>query len=340
MSQWYGTSGSPTASAPSRSTSLAIVTRELGEVRGVTARGRLRRALVEPRAAMVAQRLEHPEAPRRAALGLDHRVLRQRDEQVEHGVAVEPVAAADVLGVLEPERPGEHRQPPEQLLLVGGQQRVAGLDRRLERAAAAEHAEAVRRAALGDRGGRQRAHARGGELDRQRQAVDPAADPGDRVALGGVGDPVGPRRGGALPGTAPRRLSAASGRTGTTASPAKPSGRRLVTSTLTPSPVAASVARDGAEVGDEVLGVVEDDEQPGAVEALAQDPERVAVAVLVAGADAAHAQRAATAGSTSPAERSGASSTSQAPSGMASSSARAASRGERRLADAGGADAA
>ena len=68
-------------------------------------------------------------------------MLGQRDEQVEHGVAVESVVAADLFGVLEPERPGEHRQPPEQLLLVGGQQRVAGLDRRLQRAAAAEHAE-------------------------------------------------------------------------------------------------------------------------------------------------------------------------------------------------------
>jgi hypothetical protein len=73
---------------------------------------------------------------------------------------------------------------------------VAGLDRRLQRAAAAEHAEPALEP-LGDRGGRQRAQPGRGELDGERQAVDPAAYGRDRVALGGVGDPVRARRGGA-----------------------------------------------------------------------------------------------------------------------------------------------
>ena len=89
-----------------------------------------------------------------------------------------------------------------------------------------------------------------------------------------------------------------------------------------------------------MLGVVEDDEQAGAVEALAQDPERVAVADLVAGADAAHAERAADggehlAGGAQRAEL-------DEPGAVGHAGEQRAGRlgGERRLADAGGADAA
>ena len=48
-----------------------------------------------------------PVAAGRVALDLDHRVLGERHQQVEHGALFDPVAAAHALGVLEPERAGE-----------------------------------------------------------------------------------------------------------------------------------------------------------------------------------------------------------------------------------------
>ena len=77
---------------------------------------------------------------------------------------------------------GERGQRPQAALVVGEQQLVAPRDRRLQRAAAlrpaagrvAQHAEAVVEAA-GDLLDRQRLGARRGELDRQRQPVERAA---------------------------------------------------------------------------------------------------------------------------------------------------------------------
>ena len=47
---------------------------------------------------------------------------------------------------------------------------------------------------------------------------------------------------------------------------------------------------DGAEVGDEVLGAIEDDQHAGVAQTLAQHAYRVEVAGVRAGADAAQAQ--------------------------------------------------
>jgi hypothetical protein len=123
-----------------------------GQVRqpgGMPPRGGGRRRLVESRPSVGAQGLQHPEAARRLAFGLDHRVLRERDEQLEHPLLGQPVPRRDPLGVLEIEGPLEHGQPPEQLLLGRCQQRVAGLDRGIQRAAA-EHGQTLVEA-IGDR---------------------------------------------------------------------------------------------------------------------------------------------------------------------------------------------
>ena len=263
--------------------------RKLGVVPGVTARGGLCRPVVEPRAPVVAQRFQHPEAPRRAALRLNHRVLRQRDEQVQHRVMIQPVSTADLLGVLEAERPGEDRQPPEQLLLVRGQQRVAGLDRRLERTAPAEDAEAVLEP-LGDRGRRKRAHARGGKLNRERQAIDPVADLGDGVALGGVGDPVRPCRGGALheQPLGGVRVERPYGHDRLAGEPQRPAAGHEDENAAARC---SQLAGDGSQGRHEVLRVVEDDQQSGTAQPFAHDPEGVAVAVFAAGADPADAER-------------------------------------------------
>jgi hypothetical protein len=180
---------------------------------------------------------------------------------------------ADVLGVLEPERPGEDREPPEQLLLVLGQQRVARVNRRLQSAPAPEDAEAPLEA-LGDRGGRERPQPAGGQFDRQRQTVE-ATDLGDGRALGGVGDPVGERRASALQeqllgGAGVERAHRHDRLAGDAERPAACHEDAHVAAR------GREVADYGTEVGDKMLGPVEHHEQPGGAEALAEDAEGVA----------------------------------------------------------------
>ena len=123
---------------------------------------------------------------------------------------------------------GERGQRPQAALVVGEQQVVAPPDRRPERPAAlglaagrvAQHGEAVVEAA-GDLLDRQRLRARGGELDRQRQAVERPAQlahlrrgsPGARLA----------RQGEQLD-----RVVERSGASSNTASPSSSSGTWLV----------------------------------------------------------------------------------------------------------------
>src|SRR5580765_753527 len=121
-----------------------------------------------------------------AVLPYDERLLDEPCEQERDFVAIEAVSGADLLGGLQREAPREGREPPQQDLLLGREQLVAPVERRLERllarrrgaAARSEESEAVVEAA-GQRGRSERVHTGGRELERQREPVQPVADPGD-----------------------------------------------------------------------------------------------------------------------------------------------------------------
>ena len=134
-----------------------------------------------------------------------HRLVHQADQGRHDVIAAQGAARADLLGGRDAERAGEDRQPGPQQPLGGRAQVVAPLGRRAEGllvrqgdpAPAGEHQEAVLKpAGQGpQRGGPQ---LNGGQLDRQRDAVKPPAQPGDLVAVR-VGDgEAGYRRRGAL----------------------------------------------------------------------------------------------------------------------------------------------
>ena len=104
-------------------------------------------------------------------------------ERVELGVH-------DLLRRLERAAAAEDRQPCEQLLLLGCEEVVAPLDRRAEGALAFGQVAGApgqqRQPALEplqDLGRRERLHPGGGELERERQLVEPAADRCHRVAV-------------------------------------------------------------------------------------------------------------------------------------------------------------
>ena len=138
------------------------------------------------------------------------------------------VGAADLLRGLQRAAAAEDRKPGEELLLPFVEQLVAPLDRAAERALALGQ---VSRAAgeepqpllepLEDLRRRERLHARGGQLERERQVVEPPADLGDGlVGLEARARPRGrargrsrrpPRARAAAPGT-PARPSRAAAR--------------------------------------------------------------------------------------------------------------------------------
>ena len=97
------------------------------------------------------------------------------------------IAAADGLGRGERAAAGEDGEAREERLLVGAEQVVAPVDRRAERLlaggqvarAAGEEVEALLEPGE-QRLGREQLRTRGGELDRERQAVEADADLGDR----------------------------------------------------------------------------------------------------------------------------------------------------------------
>ena len=104
----------------------------------------------------------------------DEAVVDEGAQTVEHGHGGARIGA-DLLGALEPERPGEHAEPVEQGLVLGIEQAVAPLERRPEGAVpvgevlapADQHAEAVDEAGP-QVGGPQDLAAGGGELDGER----------------------------------------------------------------------------------------------------------------------------------------------------------------------------
>ena len=121
------------------------------------------------------QRLEHPVAP---AVGAHKAPVDESFQRVKLGVA-------DGLRGLKRAAAGEHRQPGEQPLLLLVEQPVAPVDRRLQRALAprrvARPAGKHRQAALEpieDLGRREDLGSGGGELDRERQPVEPLAHGG------------------------------------------------------------------------------------------------------------------------------------------------------------------
>ena len=135
------------------------------------------RRLVEPLERILADRVEHAEAA--AAPPPNQALLDERLEDVELGVAYG-------LRRVERKAAGEHRQPPEELLLVRLEQLVAPLDRRAQRALArrgvARGAGEERQAPVepGEQLLRiEQREARRRELDRERKPVEPAADLAD-----------------------------------------------------------------------------------------------------------------------------------------------------------------
>ena len=141
-------------------------------------------ARLEPLERVGADRLQHREA--RLAVGLlllaEQAVVDQRREAGQ-----DARAAADRLGGLERAAADEDGEPREERLLVRPEQRVAPVDRRAQRLlargqvarAAGEQVEALLEPGE-QRLRREQLRARGRQLDRERQAVEPDADLGDR----------------------------------------------------------------------------------------------------------------------------------------------------------------
>jgi hypothetical protein len=91
--------------------------------------------LGEPLGGVLAHRLEQPVARLAGlvVLGLDQRPLGQPQDEARDRARRQAVAAADRFGRREREAAGEDRQPPQQRLLLAGQQGVAPVERRAQR---------------------------------------------------------------------------------------------------------------------------------------------------------------------------------------------------------------
>ena len=115
------------------------------------------------------------------------------DQPAEHGdglAAPQRILGADVLGRLQPEAAGEHREPAQQHLLAGLEQLEAPGERRPQRLLAGHRRagsgrEQVERVveALDDLSRGEDAHPRRRQLDRQRHPVEAVAEGGDRVRV-------------------------------------------------------------------------------------------------------------------------------------------------------------
>ena len=170
-------------------------TREVREVAGMALASRLGevRPRIELGRGVCLDRLEHDDAGHAVAVGRverpDEALVEQRAEAVE-GVELRAGRVVQVrshrLDRLD-RGSGEDRQQLEQPLLRGRQQLVAPLDRRAERllalrqvaGTAAERLEAAGEP-IPERLGREKVQPGRSQLDRQRQPVEPATDPGDR----------------------------------------------------------------------------------------------------------------------------------------------------------------
>ena len=131
-----------------------------------------------------ARRFEQPVAHRVSLrLGEHQRLIDQRRQHVEDVEFVEILAAADRDGSLERESVHEDPQPPEERALALVEQVVAPIDQGAQRllarkdvaAAAGEHPEALVEP-FAQLFWAEHLHARSRQFDRQRNAVEPAAD--------------------------------------------------------------------------------------------------------------------------------------------------------------------
>ena len=163
---------------------------------------------------------------------------RQRGRRSGAGAMAPPAHTSSAASSVKP--PAKTRQAAEEHALLAGEQVVAPLDRGAQRllararraAAGGEDVEAVaqpRRDLLQ----RQRGHARRGQLDGQRHAVQAPADLLDRRLRPRS---VGLKPGSAAARSANRRLASASDGTRQATSPSQCSGSRLVARTRTPGP--------------------------------------------------------------------------------------------------------
>ena len=214
--------------------------------------------------------LEQREARLAVAILAAHQqaLVEQRRQQIERLDLVGAVGGVEAHGQHRRRAEGaaEDAQPPEQPALRLAQQVVAPVERRAQRAvavgqvggAAGEQAEAVVEPAQ-HRLRRQQPHARRGELDGERQPVEPPAELGDGPGVAAVEREVGHQRPGAADeqrhrGVAGELARAAAGSRDRAARAAAAAGRarragaatsRLVASTLSPAAPASSRATAG-----------------------------------------------------------------------------------------------
>ena len=149
------------------------------------------RADGEPLECVVPHRLEHRETRLGVCAPLDEAVVDERRESVE-----EAPRAAHGLCLLEAPASDEDRQPGKQALLFLREQIQAPLDRRAEGLLALRHVVGAARQQVEapepveQSGRREHLRPRGGQLDRQREPVQPGADLGHGVELGLRIEPV------------------------------------------------------------------------------------------------------------------------------------------------------
>ena len=141
---------------------------------------------------VIAHGLEEPEASLgRTRIGEDQRLLDETTKEVERIQEVDGIARTNGLGGFQRGASSKHGQPAQDGPLLLGQQVVAPVDRRPERlvagdgcsASTGQQSEPVVETS-GDLLDRERPNAGCGELDGQRDSVEPAAQLGDRRGVG------------------------------------------------------------------------------------------------------------------------------------------------------------
>jgi hypothetical protein len=179
---------------------------EVGEVPGVPAADRVVGArFAQPLPPVRAQRLQHVVArPAGSSRRRHHRLVDESGQQIERVVLGGPRIGTHSVHPGQVGAAREHRQPRERSLLRLGQQPVGPVDGRGEalmpgqrRARATRQQPTTVELARYLRG-THRPHPRRGQLDRQRQPVEPPADLGDGALFLPIGGEVWPVGAGAL----------------------------------------------------------------------------------------------------------------------------------------------